>query len=116
MGNRTKEVNTRKLTAIGMLCALAYSAAVAGRVPLVLFLKYGPKDIVIVIGGFLLGPAVSLVTAAVVSDAEMVTVSGTGIFWCIMNIISSCSFACTAAYIYQKRRSLPGWRQDSPGV
>lgn len=32
MGNRTKEVNTRKLTAIGMLCALAYSVAVAGRV------------------------------------------------------------------------------------
>lgn len=31
---------TKKLTTIGMLCALAYVAVVVGRIPLVLFLKY----------------------------------------------------------------------------
>lgn len=47
---------TRKLTTVGMLCALAYAAAAVGRVPLVLFLKYDPKDVVLVITGFLFGP------------------------------------------------------------
>ncbi len=51
---------TRKLTTIGMLCALAYVAVVVGRIPLVLFLKYDPKDVVIVIGGLLFGPLVVL--------------------------------------------------------
>lgn len=38
---------TKKITTIGMLSALAYAVVVVGRVPLVLFLKYDPKDIVI---------------------------------------------------------------------
>ena len=44
---------TKKLTAIGMLCALAYAAVMVGRIPIVLFLKYDPKDVVIVIGGLI---------------------------------------------------------------
>ena len=50
---------TKKLTIIGMLCALAYIAVVVGRIPLVLFLKYDPKDVVIVIGGLIFGPLTS---------------------------------------------------------
>ena len=42
---------TKKLTTISMLCALAYAAATVGRIPLVLFLKYDPKDVIIAIGG-----------------------------------------------------------------
>lgn len=99
---------TRKLTTIGMLCALAYIAVVVGRIPLVLFLKYEPKDVVIVIGGFIFGPMVSLAISLVVSMAQMVTISGTGILGCTMNIISSCSFACTAAFVYKKKHTLSG--------
>lgn len=99
---------TRKLTTISMLCALAYVAVVAGRVPLVLFLKYDPKDVVIVIGGFIFDPSVSLAISLVVSVVQMVTISGTGILGCVMNIISSCSFACTAAYVYKKKHTLTG--------
>ncbi|MDD3840683.1 MAG: ECF transporter S component, partial [Clostridia bacterium] len=36
------------------------------------------------------------------------TVSDTGVIGLIMNIISSCSFACTAAYIYKRKRTLKG--------
>ena len=50
---------TKKLTTIGMLCALAYAAVVVGRIPLVLFLKYDPKDVIIVIGGLIFGPLTS---------------------------------------------------------
>lgn len=99
---------TKKLTTIGMLCALAYAAAAIGRVPLVLFLKYDPKDVIIVIGGLIFGPLTSLAITVAVSIVQMFTISGTGILGCIMNIISSCSFACTAAFIYKKKHKLSG--------
>lgn len=99
---------TKKLTTIGMLCALAYIAAVVGRIPLVLFLKYDSKDVIIAIAGLIFGPIASLVVTLVVSMAQMVTTSSTGILGCIMNIVSSCSFACPAAFVYQRRRRLSG--------
>lgn len=99
---------TKKLAMIGMLCALAYAAVAVGRVPLVLFLKYDPKDVVIVIGGLTFGPSVALAVTLIVSVVQMFTISGTGILGCIMNVISSCSFACTAAWIYRKSRRLSG--------
>ncbi|MBD5476526.1 MAG: ECF transporter S component [Lachnospiraceae bacterium] len=99
---------TQKLVTISMLCALAYVAVVVGRVPLVLFLKYDPKDVIIVIGGLIFGPLTAFAIAVIVSVVEMFTISGTGIWGCIMNIISSCSFACTAAFIYKKNHKLSG--------
>ena len=99
---------TKKLTIIGMLCALAYIAVVVGRIPLVLFLKYDPKDVVIVIGGLIFGPLTSFAVTIIVSVVQMFTISGTGILGCVMNIISSCSFACTAAFIYKRKHKLSG--------
>lgn len=99
---------TKKMVTTGMLCALAYVAVTAGRIPVVLFLKYDPKDVIIVIGGLLFGPFTSLTVAGVVCVVEMLTVSSTGIFGCMMNFLSSCSFACTAAYIYKKHHRLSG--------
>lgn len=99
---------TKKITTVGMLSALAYAVVVVGRVPLVLFLKYDPKDIVIAIGGLIFGPLTSFSVSVIVSLVEMVTISENGVFGCIMNIISSCSFACTAAFIYKRRHTLSG--------
>ncbi|MDO4307920.1 MAG: ECF transporter S component [Eubacteriales bacterium] len=99
---------TKKLTTVGMLCALAYVVAAVGRIPLVLFLKYDPKDVIIAISGLIFGPLTSFLIAFIVSLAEMVTISENGIIGCLMNIISSCSFACTAAFIYSKKRKLSG--------
>lgn len=98
----------KNLTAIGMLCALAYAAAAVGRVPLVLFLKYDPKDIVIALGGLILGSPASCSVALAVSLAEMFTISETGVLGMLMNVVSSCSFACTAALVYQRRRTFLG--------
>lgn len=106
MNSETKKFSLKKLTAISMLCALAYIAVAVGRIPIVLFLKYDPKDVIIVIGGLVFGPFVSFLVAIIVSVTEMLTISGTGIFGCMMNIISSCSFACSAAWIYQRKRRL----------
>ena len=99
---------TRKITTVGMLCALAYVVVVVGRIPLVLFLKYDPKDVIIAIGGLIFGPLTSFLVSSIVSFVEMITISDNGVIGFIMNIISSCSFACTAAFIYKKRRKLSG--------
>lgn len=99
---------TKKLTTIAMLCALAYGAAAFGRIPLVLFLKYDPKDVVIVMGGLLLGAPASFAIAVIVSVLQMLTISGTGILGCIMNIISSASFSCTAVLIAKRTRKRAG--------
>ena len=100
--------NTRKIAAVGMLCALAYGAAAVGRFPLVLFLKYDPKDIVIAVGGFMLGPAAALTVALTASLLELFTLSQTGVLGFLGNVISSCSFACTASLIYRRRRTALG--------
>ena len=49
----------KKVALIGMLCAIAYVVVVAIRIPVVLFLKYEAKDVIIALGGFMFGPFVS---------------------------------------------------------
>ena len=99
---------TKKLTTVGMLCAFTYVATVIGRIPLVLFLKYDPKDIIIAISGLIFGPLTSFSVALIVSLVEMLTISENGILGFLMNVISSASFSCTAAFIYQKRPKFSG--------
>ncbi len=103
MNRKVKEIST-----VGMLCAIAYMAVVVGRIPLVLFLKYDPKDIIIAISGLIFGPFTSFSVAFIVSLIEMFTISENGILGFMMNIISSCSFACTAAFIYKRNHKLSG--------
>ena len=102
------QTRTKKLTVLAMLSALAYIVMVIGRIPVVMFLKYDPKDVIITIGGFLFGPLSAFVISAVVSFVEMFTVSDNGIIGLVMNIIQSCSFACTASFIYKRKRTITG--------
>ncbi len=96
----------RRLCVMALLCALAYTAVALIRIPVVTFLKYEPKDVLLVIGGFLFGPLPGALMAVIVSLVELVTVSDTGIIGCGMNILSSCLFVCIAAGIYHRRRTL----------
>ena len=98
----------RKLTITGMLCAISYLTMMFCRVPIVLFLKYDPKDVIITISGFLLDPLSAFLISVIVSFIEMFSVSDTGLIGCIMNIISTCSFACTASVIYKKVHNFRG--------
>ena len=97
---------TRRLTLIAMIAAMAYVIMIVGRIPVVMFLKYDPKDIVIAIGGFMIGPGAAALTSLLVSLIEMVTVSDTGIIGCVMNIISTLAFVFPASMIYHHRRTL----------
>ena len=100
--------SVKKTVLIGMLAAVAYIMVFVVRIPVVLFLKYEPKDVIITIGGFLLGPMAAFLTSLVVSLVEMLTISETGPIGALMNLLSTCSFACTAAIIYKRRHTLGG--------
>ena len=104
------KMSTKKITTIGMLCAMALVVNLLVYIPIVpavSFLKYDPKDIVIVIGGFLYGPMASLIMSAITSVLEIMMRGGT-ILDVLMNMISTCTFACTAAYLYQRHHSKTG--------
>lgn len=99
---------TQKITTIAMLCAIAYIVTAVGRIPVILFLKYDPSDVIVTLGGLIWGPMTSLTVSVIVAVTEMMTISDTGIIGCVMNIVSTCSFACTASAVYKKKRTLSG--------
>ena len=105
---------TKKMAIIAMFAAISYVITVVAHylhltiVPSVPFLTYDPKDIIICIGGFVLGPFASLAISVVVSFLEMITISQTGIYGCIMNIFSTCAFVIPATLIYKTNKSFAG--------
>lgn len=100
--------DTKKLTVLAMLTALAFIVALV-QIPTGLFiLRYEAKDVIITIGGFIYGPLAVIAMSVVLSLIEMVTVSDTGWFGFVMNVIATCTFACTAAFVYSKWRTLTG--------
>ena len=106
-----KNLKTKKMITMAMFCAAAFIMVSLIRIPLVPavpFLHYEPKDVIIVIAGFIYGPLSAFCVSAVVSLIELFTISQTGIIGFIMNIISTCSFACTAAFVYKRVRTMKG--------
>ena len=104
-------VDTRKLCVLAMLSALAFILAAYVRIsiiPVVAFLRYDPKDVIIAIAGFIYGPLAAFAVTVVVSFVQMFTVSQTGYIGLFMNIIASTAFCCTAALIYKKNRTIKG--------
>ena len=73
------DVRTKRITTVGMLCAIAFLMVLFFRIPVVLFLSYEPKDVMITIGGFMFGPWTAMVISVIVSFIEMATISSTGI-------------------------------------
>ena len=98
----------KRLVLLAMLAAVAYMIVALVRIPVVLFLSYEPKDVIVTIGGFLLGPMASFFVSLVVSLVEMVTISSTGPIGGLMNLLSTCAFSCTAAFVYKKRHTMAG--------
>ena len=96
--------NTRKLTTVGMLCALAFAATFC-KIPVILWLKYEPKDVILAIGGFLFGPVTAALTATVAALLEL-PFSETGLIGMVMNMIASCAFVCPAAWLYHRKRTI----------
>lgn len=105
-----KSMNVKEMTTLGILSALAMILSLLAffpLVPAVPWLTYDPKDIVIVIGAFIYGPFAAFLMSCICSVLEIAFKGGT-LIDVLMNVISTCSFACVAAAIYKKNRSKKG--------
>lgn len=99
------KTRTNKLVVISILSAMAYAIMVVGRVPMIAFLKYDPKDIVFMLGGMAFGPLATVAMSVGVSVIEFMTVSSDGPIGLLMNILATVSFVTTATIIYRKNYS-----------
>ena len=103
--NPSSLANIKTLVTLGMLTALAYAVmAVCKVIPAVGgFLSFDLKDTVMAIGGFLFGPAAALAMAIVVPFIEFLTVSDTGWYGLLMNIIATSIFVLPAVILYRRK-------------
>lgn len=102
--------SAKQIVTTGMFCAIAFVAVLIGKlVPNVAgFLSYDPKDAVVAISGFVMGPVTALIVTVIVSFIEMLSISTTGIYGLIMNIVSTAAFTMPAALVYKRSRSYKG--------
>ena len=102
--------NVKTITSMAMLTAIAYVVMVLSKMlPQVSgFLQLDLKDTVICIGGFVFGPLAAAIISIVVAVVEMFTVSDTGIIGLIMNMLATCAFCCTAAFVYKRIHTKKG--------
>jgi len=92
-----------------MFTAIAYIMVVISKqipVNVAGFLNMDFSNVIIVIGGLIYGPVSAAVIAVVVAFIEMLTISQTGFYGFIMNVINTCSFACVTAVLYNRKRSM----------
>ena len=94
------------LVATAVFAALAYAVHFV-HIP-VGFLNLDFKDVIISICGMYFGPVYGLVLAITVPLLEFMTVSSTGVYGLIMNILSSATFVGVASFIYYFRKTLSG--------
>ncbi len=107
---RKNNLSPRYMAVVAMFAAVSFVSVVVARViPNVAgFLSYEPKDAVIVMAGLLYGPLSSVILSLLVSFIEMITISSTGPYGLLMNVVSTCAFALPAAWYYQKHRTKKG--------
>ena len=109
--NKKQLFDVKTLVILAMITAVAFLLAAFVRFPVLpgpVPLRFDPKDVVIVIGGYLFGPLAAFIVTVVVSLLQFFTVSTTGWIGLLMNIISGTAFAVTAAFVYSKKRTLGG--------
>ena len=105
-----QKMSTRYMAVVAMFTAVAFVAVLLAKViPNVAgFLSYEPKDAVIVIASFIFGPMTGVIISLLVSFIEMISISTTGIYGFLMNVVSTCAFVVPAAWLYKKDHSQKG--------
>ena len=105
-----RAMTTHRVVVTAMLCAVSIIATLLGQLipPVAGFLSYDPKDAVVVIAGFIYGPLTAVIISVISSTIEMLTMSSTGLYGLIMNVLSTCAFAVPAAMLYKKMHNMKG--------
>jgi len=104
-----KQTDTKKLVMLAILTAMSFVVLYLSKlIPISVagFLNFDLKDVIIAISGFIYGPIAAVGITVVVSVIEMLTISSTGPIGLLMNVLSTCAFACTASAIYKHRQTL----------
>ena len=97
----------KRHTTVAVLCALAFLCTVLIKFP-VMFLTMDVKDAIIMLCTLFFGVPSGIIAAVVVPLLEYITVSGTGEYGLIMNIISSVSLCVPVGLIYKYKKTLNG--------
>ncbi len=110
MENKKTKYDVKTLAAMAMLTAMAYGVmAVCKIIPKVGgFLSLDAIDAVIGIGGFLFGPAAAVMMILVEALLEAVTLSTTGWYGFLMNVLSTVLLICPAVWLYRRRGGTAG--------
>ena len=105
-----QKMSVRYLACMAMFTALSFVAVLIAKwiPPVSGFLSYEPKDTLIVIAGFIFGPVSCVILSVLVSLIEFLTISSTGPWGLLMNVLASCAFSVPAAWIYTKKRTQKG--------
>ena len=103
-------IDLRTWVAMAMLTAVAYVVMYLSKMlPSVNgFLDFDFKDVVICISGFIYGPLPAAIISIVVALIEAVTISHTGPIGLLMNVLATCSFCCTATFVYKRNHTMKG--------
>ena len=104
-----KNNEIKKLSVTAMLTATAFLVTfLTSMFKVGGFLSLDLKDAVISVVSLLYGPIYGLASVLTVSLVEFITISTTGIYGLVMNILSSGTFALTCGLIYKYRRNFTG--------
>ena len=108
--NRQRNIDKiKRMTGVGVFTALAYLTMIFLRIPDIGgFLTMDLKDVIITISAMFFGPLSAVFISIAVPFLEFLTISGTGVYGLIMNILSSLTFSLTASLIYKYKKTLFG--------
>lgn len=102
-----KSSNLKKLTVTGMLCAVAFLCVFLFKFK-VSFLSFDLKDAFLAVISFLYGPVYGVFSAAAVAFLEFLSISDTGVYGLIMNIVSSAAFCGVCGLLYKYKHTFKG--------
>ena len=110
MDKRTQHIEKiKRMTGVAMFAALAYLSMIILRIPDIGgFLTMDFKDVIITISAMFFGPLSAVFISVLVPFLEFMTISGTGVYGLIMNILSSLTFSLTASLIYKYKKTFWG--------
>lgn len=103
--------DVRTVTTMAMIVALAYAAMAVCKlfIPKIGgFLSLDIIDAVIGIGGFLFGPVAAVMMIVVEAFIEAITLSTTGWYGFVMNVLSTVLLICPAVIIYRHKGKTAG--------
>ena len=109
MSPARSKMDTKTITSLAMLTGVSVIIAWMSKLmPPVMFLDFDFKHVIVCIGGFTFGPMAAAIIGILASFIEFITFSGTGPFGFLMNALGTCSFCCTASWVYKRNHSKKG--------